>query len=174
MTVGDDLEVLEAEFRALDVARWARLELDISAEPSLADVHARLGAALADAAAAAEGRLLAARVVLTGASDLHAALRRDLPGLRAECINQAQRLPDGIWIEDVEARTTPRQNLAELAARDDLSRVVLESLDLEAGGDLAEEIGDLLKILPAELREGVEAELAPERQIGRASCRERV
>ena len=62
VTVGDDLEVLEAEFRALDVARWARLELDISAEPSLADVHARLGAALADAAAAAEGRLLAARV----------------------------------------------------------------------------------------------------------------
>lgn len=164
VTVGDDLEVIDAEFRALDVARWARLEVDVSAETQLADIHARIGAALAEAADAAEGRLLAARVALTGASDLHAALKRDLPGLRAECINQAQRVPEGIWIETVEVRTTPRQNLAELAERDDLSRVVLETLDQAARGEvgeaLADAIDDLLKILPAELRDGVEAELA--------------
>lgn len=168
VTVGDDLDVVDAEFRALDVARWARLEVDISADEALADVHARLGAALAEAAAAAEGRLLAVRVVLTGASDLHAALKRDLPGLRAECINQAQRVPDGIWIESVEVRTTPRQNLADLAARDDLSRAVLETLEQAARGDvdeaLADAIDDLLKILPAEMRDGVEAEWAPERR----------
>lgn len=162
VTVGDDLEVVEAEFRALDVVRWARLEVDVAGADHGAAVHARIGAALARASAEAEGRLLAVRVVLTGATPLHAALKRDLPGLRAECINQAQSLPDGVWIENVEARTTPRQNLAELAARDDLTRIVLETLDQAVSGELAvpDEVGDLLKILPPELRDGLEADLA--------------
>ncbi len=161
VTVGDDLEVVDAEFRALDVVRWTRLEIDVSDDASLADAHARIGDALVEAAAAAEGRLLAARIVLVGGTTLHAALKRDLPGLRAECINQAQRVPDGIWIENVEARVTPRQSLAELAASDDLGRIVLEALEQAAAGELEMpgEVADLLKILPAELRDEVEAEL---------------
>lgn len=161
VTVGDDLEVVDAEFRALDVVRWTRLEIDVSDDASLADAHARIGDALVEAAAAAEGRLLAARIVLVGGTPLHAALKRDLPGLRAECINQAQRVPDGIWIENVEARVTPRQSLAELAASDDLGRIVLEALEQAAAGELEMpgEVADLLKILPAELRDEVEAEL---------------
>jgi len=166
VTVGDDLEVLDAEFRALDVLRWGRLEVDVSDETALADVYARIGAVLVEAASAAEGRLLAARVVLIGATDLHGFLKRDLPGLRAECIAQAQSVPDGIWIEKVEVRTTPRQNLAELAARDDLTRIVLETLEQAATGELAvpDEVRDLLKILPSELRESVAAELALEQR----------
>ena len=166
VTVGDDLEVVEAEFRTLDVVRWARLEVDVSDVESSDAMPARIGAALVRAAAAAEGRLLAARIVLVGATNLHNLLKRDLPGLRAECINQAQGVPDGIWIENVEVRTTPRQNLAELAARDDLTRIVLEALDQAAAGELAvpEEVRDLLKILPPELRENVEADLAPEQR----------
>lgn len=168
VTVGDDLEVVEAEFRALDVVRWARLDIDISDDAHLADVHARIGDALVEAAAAAEGRLLAARIVLIGSTPLHGALKRDPPALRAECINQAQRVPDGIWIESVEARVTPRQSLAELAARDDLSRIVLEALERAVAGelDMPAEVGDLLKILPVEMRDEVEAELdAAHREI---------
>ena len=166
VTVGDDLDVVEAEFRALDVVRWVRLEVDISAAENRADLPARISSALIRGAAAAEGRLLAARIVLVGATTLHNTLKRDLPGLRAECINQAQSVPDGIWIEAVEVRTTPRQNLADLAARDDLTRIVLETLSQAAAGELAVpgEVRDLLKILPAELRDGVEAELAVEQR----------
>lgn len=162
VAVGDDLEVLDAEFRALDVLRWERLEVDVSDATALAEVYARLGAALVAAVSAAEGRLLAARIVLVGATDLHAMFKRDLPGLRAECIAQAQSVPDGIWIEKVEVRTTPRQNLAELAARDDLTRIVLETLEQAAAGELAvpDEVGDLLKMLPSDLRDDVTAELA--------------
>ena len=100
-------------------------------------------------------------IVLTGSSDLHGALNRDVPGLRAECINQAQRVSDGVWIETVLVRTTPRQDLALLATRDELSRIVLETLDQAATGELAVpvEVRDLLKILPAELRDGLEADL---------------
>ncbi|MDZ4202839.1 MAG: DNA repair exonuclease [Gallionella sp.] len=166
VTVSDDLEVMAAEFRALDVARWARLELDIADVDALETVHARIGDELRRAASAAEDRLLAARIVLVGATNLHSALKRDLPGLRAECINQAQRVPDGIWIENVEVRTSPRQSLADLAARDELTRIVLETLDQAAAGELAlpGEVRDLLKILTPELREGVEAELAPQQR----------
>lgn len=166
VTVGDDLEVMDAEFRPLDVARWARLELDIADVDALETVHARIGDALRRAASAAEDRLLAARIVLVGATNLHSVLKRDLPGLRAECINQAQRVPDGIWVENVEVRTSPRQNLADLAARDELTRIVLETLDQAAAGELAlpGEVRDLLKILTPELREGVEAELAPKQR----------
>ncbi len=166
VTVSDDLEVMEAEFRALDVVRWARLELDIADVDALETVHARIGDELRRAAAAAEDRLLAARIVLVGATNLHSALKRDLPGLRAECINQAQRVPDGIWVENVEVRTSPRQNPADLAARDELTRIVLETLDQAAAGELAlpGEVRDLLKILTPELREGVEAELAPQQR----------
>ncbi len=166
VTVGDDLEVVDAEFRALDVVRWARLEVDVSEVEDGAAVHARIGAALARAGAEAEGRLLAARVVLIGATNLHGALKRDLPALRAECANQAQSVPDGAWIENVEVRTTPRQNLAELAARDDLTRIVLETLDQAAVGEMGMpgEVRELLKILPSELRDGVEADLALEQR----------
>ena len=166
VTVGDDLEVVEAEFRALDVVRWARLEVDVSDEDNNAAVYARIGTALARAAMEAEGRLLAARIVLVGATTLHSALKRDPQGLRAECINQAQSVLDGIWIEIVEVRTTPRQNLAELAARDDLTRIVLETLDQAAVGELAvpDEVRDLLKILPLELREAAADDLALEQR----------
>jgi DNA repair exonuclease SbcCD nuclease subunit len=163
VTVGDDLEVVDAEFRALDVVRWLRLEVDVTAVLTLEEVHARIGAELARAAATAEGRLLAVRIVLHGASELHASLKHDLPGLRQECINQAQLAGEGIWIEALSVRTTPRQNLTELAERDDLTRIVLEILDQAETGELAlpEEVRDLVKILPPELRAGVEQELAP-------------
>ncbi len=161
VSVGADLEVRDAEFRATDVLRWARLDVDVGGAESLDGVHLRIGSALRQAAAEAEGRLLAARIVLTGSSALHGALNRDAPGLRAECINQAQRVSDGVWIETVLVRTTPRQDLALLATRDELSRIVLETLDQAATGELAVpgDVRDLLKILPVELRDGLEADL---------------
>ena len=161
VSVGRDMEVRDAEFRALDVLRWARLEVDVGDAESLDGVHLRIGSALRRAEAEAEGRLLAARIILTGSSELHGGLKRDAPGLRAECINQAQRVSDSVWIETVAVRTTPRQDLALLATRDELSRIVMETLDAAATGELAVpgDVRDLLKILPAELRDGLEADL---------------
>lgn len=164
VTVDDGLEVVDAEFRPLDVVRWDQVQVDVNGTVNITDIHTRIGAALACSHAGADGRLLAARVILVGACDQHAALKHDLPGLRAECINQAQMVGEGIWIEDVAVRTTPRQDLAELAERDDLSRTVLAVLDQAEVGDVAvpDEVRDLMKLLPAELRAGMEADLAPE------------
>ena len=164
VTVSDGLEVVDAEFRPLDVVRWARLEVDVTDLEGPDALYGRIGAALAQACRDAGDRLLAARLVLTGITPLHTALKRDLPGLRAECINQAQ--VSGAWIESVEVRTAPRQDLAELAARDDLTRLILEALEQAEVGELAlpPELNELLKILPLELRDGLEAELVVEQR----------
>jgi len=160
VTVSDGLEVIDAEFRALDRVRWARLEVDVTDLERAEAVYERIGTALTQARLDAADRLLAARLVLSGATPLHTDLKRDLPGLRAECINQAQ--VGGAWIEAVEMRTAPRQDLAELAARNDLTRLVLEGLEQAGEGELAlpPEVGDLMRILPPGLRDDLAAEFA--------------
>lgn len=156
VTVGDDLDIAAVEFHALDVLRWARLELEVAEAADFTALVGEIGDALMRAVAAADDRLLAVRIVLTGATDLHGRLKRDLPHLQAECAAQAG---EGVWIESVEVRTRPRQNLADLAARDDLTRLVLESLAAAGEPAMPGEVADLLKILPPELREGIEADL---------------
>lgn len=93
--------VVAAEHRVLDVFRWARVSADLTGceteEAALREVAARLGEALA----AAEGRGLAVRVTLTGATPLHGALTDLHEKLRAE----ARALSEMLWIEGIEQRT---------------------------------------------------------------------
>ena len=166
VSVSDALEVRAAEHRSLDVLRWACLEIDLARSETRAQALTRIGEGLQAAAAEAEGRLLAARLRLTGASALHGELQRHLPALRAECIARAQvELGDAVWIEEVELATVPRYDLEELAARDDLTRIVLETLDAAAADDLEPpaEAAEMLRLLPAELRTDLEADLRPQR-----------
>ena len=93
--------VVAAEHRVLDVFRWARVSADLTGceteEAALREVAARLGEALA----AADGRGLAVRVTLTGATPLHGALTDLHEKLRAE----ARALSEMLWIEGIEQRT---------------------------------------------------------------------
>ena len=64
--------------------------------------------------------------------------------------------------------TTPVYDLAQLAERDDLTRIVLENLD-EANKSMSAlpgEIADMLGVLPHEVREEVEAEWNGENRHG--------
>ncbi len=161
--VDDSLEVTSAEHRHLDLVRWEWVSVDLSATESVDRALARVGDVLHDALPRADGRLLAARIALTGATVLHGHLKRDLPHLRAECIAQGQIAGgDGVWVEEVVVATSPLYDLAELAARDDLTRIVLETLDAAGAGDLElpGEAAEMLRVLPAEIRCDLEAELA--------------
>jgi len=165
VTVNDSLEVVEAEHRAQDVVRWDRVEVDLSTTERESEAFARIGDGLRVALSRAEGRLLAARVTLTGATPLHRQLKRDPSRLRAECIAQAQIVAgDGAWIEKVEANTSDVLDLAELSARDDLTRIVLATLDAAGAGqlDVPSEVGDMLRVLPAEIAADMQAELDEE------------
>ena len=163
VTVGDSLEVSAAEHRPLDVVRWEVIGVDLAGADEEPVALARIGDALRQASRAADGRLLAARIVVTGATPLHEHLRRDLRHLRAECIAQAQQAAgEGIWIEEVEIATTAVVDPQALAQRDDLTRVVLENLEAAGGRPLEVpvEIDALLRLLPGELRATTEDELA--------------
>ena len=164
VSVSDSLHVIDAEHRPLDLVRWERVDLDLSGCGRFDQAVGQVGDALRAALPDADGRLLAVRVVLTGATALHGQFTRDLPRLRAECIAQGQIIaPDGLWIERIEDRTTSPVNLDELAGRDDLTRIVLETLDGAAADELElpAEVGDALKQLPGEIRADIEADLAP-------------
>ncbi|MBK1732017.1 metallophosphoesterase [Thiococcus pfennigii] len=169
VTVGEGREILAAEHRHLDVVRWARVMVDVAGLADPTELPGRIGEALQAALADADGRPLAARVTLTGATARHDQLKRDLPQVRADCLGQAQVVAgDGIWVEEVEVATTPLYDLADLAARDELTGIVLEALHAAGEGDLAlpAEAQEMLRVLPPEIRSDIEAELRGE---GRAA-----
>ena len=180
VTVSDSLEVVDTTHRPLDVVRWARLVVDLTGADEQDQALARVGDALADALAEADGRLLAVRLVLAGSTGLHGALARDLPAWRAHCQARGQIVGgDRIWIEELERTTAPVYDLARLAERDDLTRILLEGLDEAAAPapertsrvapdmapdmapDTPPEIRDLLGVLPAAIRHELEATLRP-------------
>ncbi len=116
--------------RALDVARWAVCEID-AGEASSGDHVVELAcAALRREIDAADGRTLAARLIVRGATPAHAALRRDpehwITNLRAAA-NEIGG--EGAWLEKIKFDTRAAgEDLATLAARDDAIGQLLESL----------------------------------------------
>lgn len=137
--------VVDVEHRDLDVVRFARLELDLAAVGHPDDALERVRAALLVARREAGDRLLAARVVLAGASPAHDALVREPERWLHECRTLASDLgaPE-IWLERLELATRPRRDLARLLERDDalaglLGRIdALEQSPIEWGAVLAE------------------------------------
>lgn len=108
----------EVDFRELDVLRWAELAVDVSA---CADTTACLDAfqtRLEAAIATHEDRLLAARVVFTGASTAHGALAADPRQLAYDVQSIANDYGgDRVWIEKIKLKTRP--DSAAVSAHED-------------------------------------------------------
>jgi DNA repair exonuclease SbcCD nuclease subunit len=118
------------EHQVLDAFRWARTSVDVSDADTDDAVLATIHAALAEELSRADGRPLAARVVLTGATRLHEALTRDLAGLRERVINEARAIdPARVWIEAVRLRTTPSVDVEALRERGDALGRLLRHID---------------------------------------------
>jgi DNA repair exonuclease SbcCD nuclease subunit len=181
----DGPRVLSVEHRALDVVRWVKVEVDAEGAGALEDVLERAEERLGGELALADGRLLAARVRVSGRSPAHAELVERQDELSAEIRRLAARLGgEELWLEKIELSTLPEIDLGELAARDDaLGEVVrgiaalraddaeLEALSLELRelgkrlrGVLGREADELGFSDPARLRElldDAERELLP-------------
>ncbi len=158
VTVTEALEVESVEFRELDVVRWALVHVEAGGVEKTGELFDRIDAALRTAVCEAGGRLLAARIILSGATALHGWLHREADSLRAECVALAQSAGGPVWIEEVKVATSSVYDTAELASRDSLTGLVVESLD-RAGTeslDRPAEVEDLLKVLPKSVRAGVE------------------
>ena len=158
-------EVVEVAALTCDVVRWAVLDVDVAAAGSTADVIDLIRQTLAQTAASADGRLLSARIVLQGRTELHGQLVADIENLTAEARAAALGLGDEVaWVERVAVRTMPMADTAVLAAREDtlgdLQRMLKEAVaDDELLGLLKADIGELIGKLPHKLRDGCDDEV---------------
>jgi DNA repair exonuclease SbcCD nuclease subunit len=144
----------------VDVLRWAVCRVDASAADDVPEVLDRAREAMRAEVAAADGRLLAVRVVIEGECRAHTALSREVAALaeqlRACALDVA---PDVLWLEKVQLRTTGHADAARLAERSDAIGQLAEGL-MQAGGDEAERaalvaaLADLRKKLPVDVTRG--------------------
>jgi exonuclease SbcD len=150
--------VVAVEHRPLDVVRWAVCEVDATPAAHADDVVDRVASALESAAAEAEGRLLAARVVITGHSRAHSELTRDAE----RCLNDIREASNevgsgGVWLERVVIATRVAFDLEELRERggpvgDLVGLLNAVRCDDEALAGLLAELSELRSKLPSELR----------------------
>jgi DNA repair protein SbcD/Mre11 len=149
--------IARIEHRALDVVRFAQLSVDVGVAGSLFDVAELARGALHEALEQAEGRMLCARLQLTGRSRAHAELVREPERAKSEIKSRASELELGdVWIESVRIGTELPQDLAALALRDDAAGQLVRSLqqletDPQSRTALRDELLRIERTLPADL-----------------------
>lgn len=158
----DDRRVVSVEHRALDAVRWALVRTDVTGAESGHDVVDLARASLERALFAAEGRVLAARVVLEGTTDAHSMLLANKEQYTNEIRIAVSDLPGEIFIENIVLSTESAIDLERIREQDDAVGQLARSLhamktDPAAHAMLAAELAELTQRLPLKLREGDDA-----------------
>lgn len=160
VSVDDDFTV-DPVFEPLDVLRWEVVRVGLEDAITPPEALDRIGDALREAVDGADGRLVAARVVLGGTTELAGAIaasrRQWVADIRAIAIDiGAERL----WVEKVMNETAPLVGRT-VEAEDDTPRAEVTSLvaELLAAGavsdDLKVDFSDLQQKLPTEVAESL-------------------
>ena len=155
-------EVIEITTQTFDVVRWAEFKVDVAATGNINDVIDLVEQALAQGVANADGRLLSARMVLQGCTELHSQLVTDVDYLTAEARAVALGLGDEVaWVERVAVKTTP---VSVAPPVDDtlgvLQHMLKEAItDEDLLGQLNSNISELISKLPHKLRDKCEDEV---------------
>lgn len=138
--------------RVLDVVRWAVCDVDAAELVDLDEVVAAAGAAVGRAVEAADGRLLAARVRVVGASAAHGVLAREARRLAWDVRSAAAEVAgDGAWIEKTQVRTSPQRAVAADADADDARATLSRAVREADAASLADELAPLAARLPVGL-----------------------
>jgi DNA repair exonuclease SbcCD nuclease subunit len=136
------------EHRVLDVVRWELLSVDASGCASSEETCERVAATVRDAVTQADGRLLAARVQITGTCEAHAGLLADGERLRYEVIGAATDVAgEAVWIESVQTATTPVRKIA--GGGEDAIGELMSELEEITDAEAIDAVASLAKILPA-------------------------
>lgn len=175
LVTADDGEVTSVERVFVDVMRWHRLAVDVSAASTLPEASRLVGGALEALLAAQTDTLpMAVRVSLTGRCAAHGELFGLEAQLRAEVLAQAAAIAaERMWIEKVVIETQPPETAQALAARADAVADLQAILETAPGDDalvaaLESDFAELLARLPLEVSQGaallesVRAGLVPE------------
>jgi DNA repair protein SbcD/Mre11 len=157
VTVDDNREVTACDWHALDVARWAQADINVGGLESFDEVLHAVRSAMGKCVEEAEDRLLALRVILTGSTSLHGMLCSHPDRLEAEVQSMADEFGEGVvWLEKMKLATKPLVSLAELAERDELTKVVVKvAQEQTSSGALPPEVGEMLETLPGELKQAL-------------------
>ena len=156
--VSDDLHVTACVSHHLDVLRWAVVTIDLTGAEDFEQAVAMVRAGVREAADAADGRTLAVRVELTGATPLHRQLSSRPDQMAAEVQAIADEYGEGaVWVEQVIVSTRAMIDLETLAASEPLTKVVIEAVREAEDIELPPEVLAMLDILPPDLKEELEA-----------------
>jgi len=137
-----------------DRARWAQVSVDASPHEEETGLIRAVEAELRPHAEAAGGRLLAVRVILTGATTLHPRFIADRDRLRDEVEAAAQRCADDIWLERLRIDTTEPEQAASGAALAEIDlAAALKDCEMEAM--LRSRVSDLVKTVQDKLPGGM-------------------
>jgi len=145
--------VVRVEALAFDVVRFGVCHVEASDCSNPDDILDVVRRSLNEWASGVEDRLLALRVVISGATRAHAALHRDEFRYVEEVRNAALDVPSGdIWIEDVRFQTQALGQPTLSEAQDGIVRELLSAAaSLRQGDELKSEFDALFKKL-GELR----------------------
>jgi DNA repair exonuclease SbcCD nuclease subunit len=152
---------MEAEFIALDVARWNHINLALDGIDRVEDMQDAFRNALQPLLADAADRLHALRVTLTGASHLQQTEARQPGTLAAELRAAAQDHADAeIWIEQVKLTLAAPLDRAQAAERQDAVGELIRLVDGISGDEAVlrqwaqGSLGNVLDNLPPEVAAG--------------------
>jgi DNA repair exonuclease SbcCD nuclease subunit len=164
VTVDDRYDVVSAEPRWLDVVRWETCQLDARGARDGDEVVSRFRDRLIQLLPSCDGRLLALRVDVRGATEAHASLTSHAMHWTSEFRQVALDSGGGaVWIEKVLFRTLPQRALtddilsdaplAELAALLD----ELRDDDAQLTALAKRALDDLTRKLPPDLMDGLDS-----------------
>lgn len=157
----DDRGRAVPRFEPLDVFRWQTCPLDARLAQRGDDILAPFAEELREYISAAEGRPLAVRVEVCGATAAH----EQLTGQPQKWVNELRAIATDlgggqVWLEKIKLRTSPPPNY-ELPSDGPIGELIqlLEDLhhDDRELSLLASELDELDRKLPAELKEGLDA-----------------
>ncbi|MGI8568720.1 MAG: metallophosphoesterase family protein [Methylocella sp.] len=149
--------VTRIEHRALDVVRWTVEDVTLTGMETREALLPAVRESIERAFSGCDGRALAMRLCLVGATLLHAELAATAPSVREEIETLAAGIASDIWIEKVEVRTSPA------AARADVDPTVAGRLRqaverLAADPWLAERLEALLAEIKIKLPAGAQSD----------------
>ncbi len=154
-------QVREVEPLTFDVVRWAVLDVDVSEVENTNDVVDLMRQAVAREVQNAQGRMLSARIVLQGCTEIHSQLLTDIDSLTAEAQSAGLGLGNDVaWVERVVVNTKPGEKPIGDESLDGILQLLAQAPgDEELMGLLKSDIGTLVNRLPHDLRETSEDEV---------------
>ena len=161
----DETRSCSVEFRPLDVVRWDLATIDVSNAVSVDDLLALCSTRIESAHDAADGRILALRLVLSGQTSLHDSLLAKRHYITNEIRSIASDVSSGdVWLEKIGMDTTSSVSPGVNAIVSDDAKSEIITLFQEAMSDrtvlegLGFDLADAIKKLPAELKDSSHAQ----------------